>query len=119
MAMVDRPAPDWEGKQHILRGLGFRRVGQERGTDSGRSCHAFPDRSAAACVKSMSHPIRRGRLNHKRGRRPEMQNHSSVPWWRTRTGIAVVGFGLVIAFYILRAHYEHALGALPYLLLWR
>ena len=29
--MVDRPAPDREGKQHILRGLGFRRVGQERG----------------------------------------------------------------------------------------
>ena len=26
-----------------------------------------------------------------------MQNHSSVPWWRTRTGIAVVGFGLVMA----------------------
>jgi hypothetical protein len=31
-----------------------------------------------------------------------MQNHSSVPWWRTRTGVAVVGFGLIIAFYILR-----------------
>jgi hypothetical protein len=28
-----------------------------------------------------------------------MQNHSSVPWWRTRTGVAVVGFGLIIAFY--------------------
>ena len=35
----------------------------------------------------------------------------------TRTGVAVIGFGLVIAFYILREHYEHALGALPYLLL--
>jgi len=46
-----------------------------------------------------------------------MQNHSSVPWWRTRTGVAVVGFGLAIAFYILREHDEHALGALPYLLL--
>lgn len=46
-----------------------------------------------------------------------MQDHSSMPWWRTRTGIAVIGFGLVIAFYILREHYEHALGALPYLLL--
>ena len=40
-----------------------------------------------------------------------------MSWWRTRTGVALIGFGLVLAFYILREHYEHALGALPYLLL--
>ena len=39
------------------------------------------------------------------------------PWWRTRLGIAVIGFALVAAFYFLREHWGHALGALPYLLL--
>lgn len=37
--------------------------------------------------------------------------------WRTRTGVAVIGFALVIAFYALREHWGHALGVLPYLLL--
>ena len=46
-----------------------------------------------------------------------MQDEPSVPWWRSRTGIAVIGFGLVAAFYILREHYAHAVGALPYLIL--
>jgi Flp pilus assembly protein TadB len=38
-------------------------------------------------------------------------------WWRTRTGVAVIGFALVAAFYVLREHWGHMLGALPYLLL--
>jgi hypothetical protein len=38
-------------------------------------------------------------------------------WWRTPTSIAVIGFALVAAFYVLREHWGHALGALPYLLL--
>lgn len=38
-------------------------------------------------------------------------------WWHTRTGVAVIGFALVAAFYVLREHWGHALGALPYLLL--
>ena len=46
-----------------------------------------------------------------------MHDHSSAPWWRTRVGIAVMGFALVAAFYVLREHYGHALGMLPYLLL--
>lgn len=46
-----------------------------------------------------------------------MPDESHVPRWRTRTGIAVIGFILVIAFYVLREHYAHALGLLPYLLL--
>lgn len=45
----------------------------------------------------------------------EMRPH--IPLWRTKGGIALIGFGLIAAFYILREHYEHALGALPYLLL--
>ncbi len=44
-----------------------------------------------------------------------MHDHSQSPWWRTRGGIALIGFALVAAFYVLREHYAHALGALPYL----
>lgn len=46
-----------------------------------------------------------------------MDGQTSVPWWRTRGGVAAIGFGLVVAFFVLREHYEHALGMLPYLLL--
>lgn len=38
-------------------------------------------------------------------------------WWRKRTGITVMGFALVGAFYVLREHWGHALGALPYVLI--
>ena len=38
-------------------------------------------------------------------------------WWRTRIGVAVIGFALVAAFYVLREHWGHALGALPYFLI--
>jgi hypothetical protein len=37
--------------------------------------------------------------------------HSRRPW------IAAVMLGLIIAFYLLREHWGHALGVLPYLLL--
>ncbi|RAI54548.1 DUF2933 domain-containing protein [Roseicella frigidaeris] len=46
-----------------------------------------------------------------------MDGQTPVPWWRTRGGVAAIGFGLVAAFFVLREHYEHALGLLPYLLL--
>ena len=46
-----------------------------------------------------------------------MRDDSSIPWWRSRTGITVIGFALVAAFYILREHYAHVVGALPYLLI--
>ncbi|MCO6415828.1 DUF2933 domain-containing protein [Siccirubricoccus sp. KC 17139] len=46
-----------------------------------------------------------------------MHDRTRAPWWRSKGGIALIGFGLVAAFYILREHYAHALGALPYLLL--
>jgi hypothetical protein len=42
---------------------------------------------------------------------------SNPSWWRTPTGIAVIGIALVAGFYVLREHWGHALGALPYLLL--
>jgi hypothetical protein len=42
---------------------------------------------------------------------------TKLVWRRTRIGVAVIGFVLVAAFYVLREHWGHALGALPYLLL--
>lgn len=46
-----------------------------------------------------------------------IDENASPAWWRTRTGIALIGFVLVGAFYLLREHYGHLLGALPYMLL--
>ena len=46
-----------------------------------------------------------------------MSDQPRLPWWRTRGGVAAIGFGLVVAFFVLREHYAHALGLLPYLLL--
>ena len=46
-----------------------------------------------------------------------MSDQPRLPWWRTRGGVATIGFGLVVAFFVLREHYEHVLGLLPYLLL--
>ena len=46
-----------------------------------------------------------------------MHEHSAIRWWRSRGGVALVGFGFIVAFYVLREHYALALGVLPYLLL--
>lgn len=46
-----------------------------------------------------------------------MDERTQAPWWRSKGGIALTGFGLVAAFYVLREHYAHAFGVLPYLLL--
>jgi hypothetical protein len=40
-----------------------------------------------------------------------------APFWRTRGGVALIGFALVAVFYVLREHHAHLLGALAYLLL--
>jgi len=45
-----------------------------------------------------------------------MLGHRPV-WWRTRAAVAVIGFALIGAFYVLREHWGHAFGALPYLIL--
>lgn len=37
--------------------------------------------------------------------------------WRSPVGIALIGFALVGGFAILREHFGHAVGTLPYLLL--
>ena len=46
-----------------------------------------------------------------------MDDTARPSWWRTPNGVAVIGFALVGAFHVLREHWGHALGALPYLLL--
>ena len=45
------------------------------------------------------------------------QTPTPPPWWRTRAGIATLGFLAVAAFYLLTEHTAHVFGALPYLLL--
>ena len=40
-----------------------------------------------------------------------------VAWWWTPAGVTLLGVALVGAFYVLREHFGHVLGALPYLLL--
>ena len=39
---------------------------------------------------------------------------SAISWWRTRTGIAVKGFALVVAFSVLWDRWGDVLGFLPY-----
>lgn len=45
------------------------------------------------------------------------QKFSSARWWRSRTGLALIGFLLIIAFFLVTEHTAHIFGALPYLLL--
>jgi hypothetical protein len=50
--------------------------------------------------------------------RMDAPNRQGAPsWWRTRTGIAMIGIALVAAFYVLREHWDHSLGVLPYAIL--
>ena len=46
-----------------------------------------------------------------------VESEGAPIWWRSRTGIAVIGFALIALFYGLREHWGHALGVLPYLIL--
>jgi hypothetical protein len=46
-----------------------------------------------------------------------MHDPSSVPWWKTRSGIVLCGFLLIAGFYLLTEHTAHVFGVLPYLLL--
>ncbi len=47
-----------------------------------------------------------------------MNNHHahSAPWWRSRTGLALLVFLVVAAFYLWSEHRAHLFGILPYLL---
>ncbi len=41
----------------------------------------------------------------------------SKPLWRSRTGLALLGFLAIAAFFLLSEHRAHLLGALPWVLL--
>ena len=40
-----------------------------------------------------------------------------IPWWRTRSGLALLGFAAIAGFFLLSEHRAHALGWLPWLIL--
>ena len=39
------------------------------------------------------------------------------PWYRTRSGLVLIGFLLIAGFFLVTEHTAHLLGILPYLLL--
>jgi len=49
-----------------------------------------------------------------------MNHHKTndpAPWWRTRRGIALIGFLAIAGFFLITEHRAHVLGALPFVLL--
>ncbi|MDI1252525.1 DUF2933 domain-containing protein [Thermomonas sp.] len=46
-----------------------------------------------------------------------MNNSADVPWWRTKSAIALVGFAMVAGFFLLSEHRAHVFGVLPFLLI--
>lgn len=40
-----------------------------------------------------------------------------IPWWRSRSGLALCGFLAIAGFLLLSEHTAHVFGALPYLLI--
>jgi hypothetical protein len=43
-------------------------------------------------------------------------NSAKPSWWRSRSGLAFLGFAAVAAFFLWTEHRAHLLGALPYLI---
>jgi hypothetical protein len=46
-----------------------------------------------------------------------MQMQANQPWWRTRSGIILLGFLVVAGFFLFTEHRAHVFGALPYVLI--
>ena len=46
-----------------------------------------------------------------------MDSPRKESWWRSRTGLALLGFAAVAGFFLLSEHRVHALGWLPWLIL--
>ena len=46
-----------------------------------------------------------------------MSNHAQTSWWRTRSGMVLIGFLAIAGFFLITEHTAHVLGALPWLLL--
>ena len=52
---------------------------------------------------------------HQHERQPG--SHPAPPFWRSRYGLGLLVFGAVAAYFLLREHRAHFLGALPFLIL--
>lgn len=46
-----------------------------------------------------------------------MDTEQKTPWWRTKSGLVLIGFLAVGAFFLIAEHRAHVFGALPYLLI--
>ena len=46
-----------------------------------------------------------------------MDNHPNTGFWRSKTGLVCAGFLTIAAFFLIREHTAHVLGALPWLFL--
>lgn len=46
-----------------------------------------------------------------------MSHETHTPLWRTRSGVVLIGFLLVAAFYLLTEHSAHVFGVLPFVLI--
>lgn len=45
------------------------------------------------------------------------QNTPQAPWWRTASGLVLIGFLAVGGFFLITEHRAHVFGVLPYLLI--
>ncbi|ALP52277.1 hypothetical protein Tel_03470 [Candidatus Tenderia electrophaga] len=46
-----------------------------------------------------------------------MDARQKAPWWRSRSGVVLLGFTAVAGFFLFSEHRAHALGWLPWLIL--
>ncbi|HHM05486.1 MAG TPA: DUF2933 domain-containing protein [Gammaproteobacteria bacterium] len=45
------------------------------------------------------------------------ESDRETPWWRSRSGLVLIGFALIAGFFLLSEHRAHVLGWLPWLIL--
>jgi peptidoglycan/LPS O-acetylase OafA/YrhL len=50
-------------------------------------------------------------------RREPTADDTHMPLWRTKGGIVLIGFLVVVGFYLLTEHTAHVFGVLPYVLI--
>ncbi len=50
-----------------------------------------------------------------RGGSNPTHEHDTPPWWRTRTGLAFLGFAAIAAYFLITEHRAHLALAVPYL----
>ena len=50
-----------------------------------------------------------------RSERDLLHEHDQPPWWRTRTGLVLLGFAGIAAYFLITEHRAHLALAVPYL----